>query len=165
MPADNLYAENRRLIDPFANRYFFVPSPVKIDIENMPDIREAKVPVHPDSPEKGHRTLAVSSSVYVALEDLEKLRGTEVRLKDLCNIKLDNVSAFLSRENKDIPKIQWLSEGVPMKVVMPDGSTVEGLGEPGLLKAHVDDVVQLERFGFVRIDQIEPELTVYFGHR
>ena len=165
VPADNLYAENRHLIDPIANRFFFVPSPVKIEIEKMPDIREAKVPVHPDRPEKGHRTLAVSSSIYVAQEDMEKLRGTEVRLKDLCNIKLDNVSQFLSRENKDIPKIQWLSEGVPMKVVMPDGRVVEGLGEPGLLKAHVDDVVQLERFGFVRIDQIEPELTAYFGHR
>jgi len=121
--------------------------------------------VHPDRPEKDHRTLAVSSTIYVAQEDLEKFRGTEVRLKDLCNVKLDRVSQFLSKENRDIPKIQWLSEGVPMKVVMPDGSTAEGLGEPGLLKTHVDDVVQLERFGFVRIDQIEPELTAYFGHR
>ncbi len=52
-----------------------------------------------------------------------------------------------------------------MKVVMPDGSEVAGLGENTLLAAHVDDVVQLERFGFVRLDSIAPELRAYFAHR
>jgi glutamyl-tRNA synthetase len=165
VPADNLYAENRRLIDPVAMRYFFVPSPVKIEIGGMPAIGEAHIPVHPDFPEKGRRTLRVAPQVYVSSEDFENLKGSEIRLKDLCNIKLGERSTFLSREVRDIPKIQWLAEGVPMKVVMPDGSVIDGLGENALLEAHVDDIVQLERFGFVRLDSIVPELKAYFAHR
>jgi glutamyl-tRNA synthetase len=30
---DNLYAENRKIVDPVANRYFFVPDPVTVTIE------------------------------------------------------------------------------------------------------------------------------------
>jgi glutamyl-tRNA synthetase len=165
VPADSLYSENRKLIDPDAKRYFFVPSPVEIEIEGMPVIGEVRLASHPEFPEKGHRTLRVSSKMYVAQEDFEKLKGTEVRLKDLCNIMLDSRSKFLSREVRDIPKIQWLAEGVPMKVVMPDGSIIEGLGERTLLEASRGDIVQLERFGFARIDDIAPELKAYFAHR
>ena len=165
VPADNLYSDNRKLIDADAKRYFFVPSPVQIEIEGMPDIGEARLASHPDFPEKGHRTLRVSSKMFVSQEDFEKLKGTEVRLKDLCNIRLDTRSRFLSREVRDIPKIQWLAEGAPMKVVMPDGSVVEGLGEKTLLEASRGDTVQLERFGFAGIDDIAPELKAYFAHR
>jgi len=165
VPADSLYSENRKHIDADAKRYFFVPTPVQIEIEGMPDIGEVRLASHPDFPEKGQRTLRVSSKMYVTREDFEKLRGTEVRLKDLCNVRLDAKSKFLSREVRDIPKIQWLAEGEPMKVVMPDGSIVEGLGENSLLEASRGDVVQLERFGFARIDDIAPELKAYFAHR
>ena len=165
VPADNLYAENRSLIDPIAMRYFFVPSPVKIKIEGMPEIPVAHVPVHPDFPEKGSRTLIVSDELYVPAEDLVKLGGSEVRLKDLCNVVLGETSRFVSKEVKDIPKIQWLSEGVPMKVVMPDGHVAEGIGEKSLLKAHPGDVVQLERFGFVRLEDIAAGIKAYFAHR
>ena len=165
VPSENLYAENRRMIDSDANRFFFVPKPVRIEIEGMPDINEARVPVHPDHPERGYRRLPVAPSLYIPSDDMERLRGTEVRLKDLCNVRLDNTSVFLSKEVKDIPKIQWLAEGVPMRVVMPDGAPAEGLGEPSIRSARVDDVVQLERFGFVRIDNIGAEVKAYFAHR
>ena len=33
---DSLYSENRKIIEPSADRYFFVDSPVKIKIENAP---------------------------------------------------------------------------------------------------------------------------------
>ena len=165
VPADSLYSENRKLIDADSKRYFFVPSPVQIEIDGMPDIGEVRLASHPDFPEMGHRTLRVSPKMHISREDFENLKGTEVRLKDLCNIRLDARSAFLSREVRDIPKIQWLAEGVPMKVVMPDGSLVEGLGERSLLEAGRGDTVQLERFGFARIDNIAPELKAYFAHR
>ena len=103
--------------------------------------------------------------MYVTKEDLEKFCGTEVRLKDLCNVRLGERSTYLSREVMDIPKIQWLAEGLPMKVVMPDGSVVEGLGEKNLTQAKIEDVVQLERFGFVRMEVIAPGLRAYFAHR
>ncbi len=165
VPVDNLYAENRRLIDLDANRYFFVPRPVEIEIENMPEIQETQAPVHPDSPERGSRILEVAKTLYVDSEDLEKLRGKDVRLKDLFNVRLDSKSRFLSMELRDIPKIQWLARGEKMVIVMPEGNEVEGLVEPSILGAKVGEVVQFERFGFVRIDAVQPELRGYFAHR
>jgi len=165
VPADNLYSENRRIIDSKSDRYFFVPSPVKIEIESMPDVNEARVPVHPDFPEKGYRKLRVESRLYISSEDLETLKGKEVRLKDLFNIALDKRSKFLSIEVRDIPKIQWLANGIQTSVMMPDGSFIEGLADVSLSDAKIGDIVQFERFGFVRIDKIKPEIKAYFAHR
>ena len=164
--ADNLYAENRRVIDPLANRSFFVPEPVRITVEGLPPIPSVQAPVHPDFPERGTRTLAVSPTVYVPSVDYYAFTRQEVRLKDFCNVSLDTVATFTSREVKDVPKIQWVCEGVPMRVVMPDGVVSEGLGEANLRAAKVGDVVQLERFGYVRIDGVDDSgITAYFSHR
>jgi len=164
--ADNLYAENRKLIDRDANRFFFVPEPVKIEIEGLPPIGSVEAPVHPDFAERGTRRLAVSPTVYVPGVDYYAFTRQEVRLKDFCNVVLDTRSTFTSREVRDIPKIQWVSDGVPMRIVMPDAVVAQGLAERNLIAAKVGDVVQLERFGFVRIDAIGDEgVTAYFAHR
>jgi len=163
--ADNLYAENRKVIDPNANRYFFVPDPVKITIEELPPIREVHAPVHPDFPDRGTRTLPVSPTVYVSSVDYYAFTRQEIRLKDFCNVVLDTRSTFTSREVKDVPKIQWVSDGIPTRVLMPDGGVAEGLAEANLNAAKVGDVVQLERFGFVRVDALGNGITAYFAHR
>jgi len=164
--ADNLYAENRKVIDSVANRFFFVPEPVKVTIEGLPPIPSVQAPVHPDFPERGTRTLAVSPTVYVPSVDYYAFTRQEVRLKDFCNLVLDTVATFTSREVKDVPKIQWVSDGVPMRIVLPDAVVAEGLAERSLLAAKVGDVVQLERFGFVRIDAVNDQgITAYFAHR
>ena len=163
--ADNLYAENRKVIDPNANRYFFVPDPVKITIDELPPIREVHAPVHPDFPDRGTRTLPVSPTVYVSSVDYYAFTRQEIRLKDFCNVVLDTRSTFTSREVKDVPKIQWVSDGIPTRVLMPDGGVAEGLAEANLNAAKVGDVVQLERFGFVRVDALGNGITAYFAHR
>ena len=90
----------------------------------------------------------------------------EVRLKDFCNVILDARAKFTSREVKDVPKIQWVCDGVPTRVLMPDGVVAEGLGERGLAAAKIGDVVQLERFGFARIDEVGEEgILANFAHR
>lgn len=43
----NLYAENRKIVDKKANRYFFVWDPVEIEIEGLEE-REVEVPLHPN---------------------------------------------------------------------------------------------------------------------
>jgi glutamyl-tRNA synthetase len=164
--ADNLYAENRKAIDPDANRHFFVPEPVKITIEGLPPIREVRAPVHPDFPDRGTRTLPVSPTVFVSSVDYYAFTRQEIRLKDFCNVVLDATSTFTSREVKDVPKIQWVSEGIPMRIVMPNGVVAEGLAEANLAAAKAGNVVQLERFGFVRIDAADDDgLLAYFAHR
>ncbi len=164
--ADNLYAENRKAIDARANRYFFVPDPVKIEIEGLPPIASVQAPVHPDFADRGTRTLAVSPVAYVPSVDYYAFTRQEVRLKDFCNVILDTRATFTSREVKDVPKIQWVCKGLPMRVVMPDGVVAEGLAERNLASASAGDVVQLERFGFVRIDAVDEDgVTAYYAHR
>jgi glutamyl-tRNA synthetase len=62
--------------------------------------------------------------------------------------------------------IHWLPEdgGVPCEVMMPDGSVIRGLAEEGLRRVSVDQVVQFERFGFVRIDWTDGKVRTVFAH-
>ncbi len=165
--ADTLYAENRKLIDKDANRYFFVPEPVAIEVQGLPPVETVAAPLHPDFPGRGHRTIPVGPRIHVSEEDFEKLRGQEVRLKDFCNVTLDHRAAFVSMENKDIPKIQWVAQGgVQAHVVMPTGFESRGVAEPGVAHLKVDDVIQFERIGFARIDHVShAEVRAYFAHR
>jgi len=164
--AENLYAENRRLIDKDASRYFFVPDPVAIDIEGLPAVGTVKAPLHPEFPGRGKRVLSAGPKVHIPREDFERFQGQEVRLKDFCNILLDRRAQFGSMENKDIPKIQWVTHGVNAHVVMPDGSETRGMAEPTVGSLRVDEVVQFERFGFARIDHVShAEVRAYFAHR
>ncbi len=165
VPAETLYAENRRLIDPLANRYFFVPNPVPVSIDGLPEERAAQVPVHPDFPERGSRTIPGARRVFIPREDLEAHQGREIRLKDWCNVLLEEPPQFTSWQVKDIPKVQWLPGGMPTKVLMPDGSWVEGLGEEPLSRLQAGATVQFERFGFVRLQSVEGEVVANFAHK
>ena len=166
VPAETLYAENRKVIDKDANRYFFVPDPVGVEIAGLPPTREVRVPLHPDFPGRGARTIPVDGKVFVAKADFDRLAGTEVRLKDFCNVVLDRRATFVSLENKEIPKIQWVDHGVSASLAMPDGSDLKGLAEPAVASLRVDDVVQFERVGFARIDHVSrAEVRAYFAHR
>ena len=48
---------------------------------------------------------------------------------------------------------------------MPDGSNVEGLVETSCKKLKPSEIVQFERFGFVRIEKINLKLIAYFSHK
>ncbi len=53
---DNLYAENKKIVDPMANRYFFVPDPVTAQIEGAQP-HTAHAMLHPSDAARGTRTL------------------------------------------------------------------------------------------------------------
>ncbi len=159
---ETLEKENRKIIDSVANRYFFVSEPVEIEIDQKFD--ETEAPLHPEDAERGKRKIPVSKKIYVEKKDFEKLKGNEVRLLHLCNIVLNKNSKVTSTELKDIPKIHWVSEGVPVKVVMNDASEKNGLAEPEFANVKKDEVFQFERFGFCRLDSREP-LICYFTHK
>lgn len=166
VPVETLYSEDRKLIDKEANRYFFVPDPVAVQIEGLPPIERVKAPLHPDFPGRGDREIPAGPNVHVAEDDFTKFRGKEVRLKDFCNVVLDHRAQFVSMENKNIPKIQWVTHGLHVHLVMPDAFESRGLGEPLVASLKVDDVVQFERIGFARIDHVsKAEVRAYFAHR
>ena len=164
VPAENLYAENRKLIDASTPRRMFVPEPVRIKIRGAPDIGEIELANHPKE-DLGTRKIRVGDEIWISGEDFKAHRGKEIRLKDLFNVMLDEEAEFTSIPNKDIPRIQWVSEPVEVEVVMVDGSLKKGVGERSLLEMKMDDMVQFERFGFVRIDEVkEVGVKTYFAH-
>jgi glutamyl-tRNA synthetase len=82
---DTLYAENRKIVDPKANRYFFVSDPVALRISNAPQM-VAKAPLHPQDPKRGNREIPVPANpeLLVARSDAPVMKpGDIVRLKDL----------------------------------------------------------------------------------
>jgi len=70
----------------------------------------------------------------------------------LFNINLDDKTKVISIENKRIPKLNWVSEGVEARVLMPNGKWVYGVAEKGVSELAVGTIIQFERFGFVSYD-------------
>jgi len=162
---DDLIAKNKKILDPIAHRYFFVENPKKIKIKNAPHVK-ASAPLHPDHPEKGFRVFNTADEFYIQ-DDLEK--DSIYRFMHLFNFKkLEFVSEELD-PRLDAKMIHWLPAAkdlVNVEVVMPDASVKKGLGEPLLREVKVGDVVQGERFGFMKLDKKEKDkLKFYFTHR
>ncbi|MDI6888259.1 MAG: glutamate--tRNA ligase [Methanocellales archaeon] len=167
---DTLYAENRKRIDPMANRYFFVHDPVRMAIKNAPPM-VAKAPLHP-SIDRGVREISVRGEVFVCKDDAERTKKGEIlRLKDLYNIKIMSSKPLkaehMGNDLSIIKKgniIHWAPvDGVKVEVLAPDRK-YKGIGEEGI-KSELGNVVQFERFGFVKIDSVDDVIGAYFAHK
>jgi glutamyl-tRNA synthetase len=170
---DTLYAENRKIVDPKANRYFFVHDPVALRISNGP-ATIAKAPLHPQDLKRGYRELPVSADpeILLARSDTTNLKpGDMVRLKDLYNVRITSTEPLCGEyAGNDIAVIRqgakivhWVSlDGVSVRIVGPDGE-YHGVAEPGI-KDELNNVVQFERFAFVRIDTINGVVLAYYTH-
>jgi glutamyl-tRNA synthetase len=157
---------NRKIIDPIADRYSCVFNPIKLKIKNNPKISEIKVKIHPLKEEE--RTIKINNEVYISKEDFNANIGKEVRLMNLYNIKIINEkeAEFLDDNQKNIPKINWVSEGINVKIMMPDAEMIEGFSEKAVEKLKVNDLIQFERFGFLRVDEIKKDKIVFwFSHK
>ncbi len=177
----DLYARNKGLIDNKTPRFFFVPNPIKVIIQKLTFPELVSHPfIHPTYPERGTRTIPLSitqnsAEVYIANSDAKNLQENSiVRLKDLCNItitsKNDTIEAlFHSMSKDDVPKktrkIQWVpSNDIKIQVLMPDGTLINGLGEPECKNFKINQVIQFERFGLGKVNQIHPEILIFFAH-
>jgi glutamyl-tRNA synthetase len=161
----SLYAENRKIIDPQANRYFFVADPIEIEIENLPEEREVLIPKNPNTGEK--RVLLGEKVVYVSRDDFEKLNGDNVRLKDFCNVILGKRAKFVSYELLEAKKgrniIHWLPKSFSKRCKVLGDRIWEGYAERGVEK-EVGRVVQFERFGFCKIEKANDEIVAIYTH-
>ncbi|MBI4394101.1 MAG: glutamate--tRNA ligase [Euryarchaeota archaeon] len=178
VPAENLYAENRKLVDDDANRYFFVEDPQPLEIHNDSQMN-AHPPRHPDHPERGTRTHHLAPkggklTVSITPKDLPLLQNdVKIRLKDLGNFLIKTTptgpTAHYIGNDIGILKqgariIHWCPpDARPCRVIMPDGTEITGVVEAEAWK-EVGKVVQFERFGFVRIDMPGTELLCYYAH-
>ena len=108
--------------------------------------------------------------------------GNAIRLMELFNIKIHEVTptsvlaSFLSESYKEargarLRLIHWIlgQSSLSCQVVMPDALILTGLAEDACNLLESNSIIQFERFGFVRIDEINREenglLKAYFAHK
>ncbi len=173
VPIEALYSLNRKMIDSQANRYSFVANPIELKIEKAPSVKEVEVACHPDKPEM--RKIILGKALFVSQKDFKSLKGKEIRLLHLYNIKLGSKAvknkvscSYTSTENKDIQKINWVSSGARAKILMENGLWVSGLAETAIKELKVGEEIQFERFGFCRFDNFNKKDSTYefwFSHK
>ncbi len=160
---ENLAAYNRKAVDKMANRYFFIQNPKRIEVRGL-KTKRIKIPLHPEI-KRGYRTFALSRTFFIDSDDYNRYQGMEVRLKDLCNVRLDETAEFTSHDVRNMPKIMWVpARHVEVRIIMP-GNPIKGYGETNLARTKPGDMVQLERFGFARIEKVSKDsVTAIFSH-
>ena len=167
-----LFTFNRRIIDGYAKRLFFVPNPIKLLVEDAIE-EKAKLPFHPSN-DLGYREIQTNGRFFIDRGDVVSLDiGDTFRLKELYSVEIvdkenDLITCRMhSREHEQGEKIiQWVSEqNVPIKVIKvgdllnADGTfneksltEMEGLAEKTIDEIGEGQVIQFERFGFCRLD-------------
>jgi glutamyl-tRNA synthetase len=169
---ENLYAENRKIVDLSAHRYFFVKGPVRMKIIGVTSTT-ARPPLHPSSNVR-FREIHVESEVFISSSDIRFAPEDIIRLKDLYNVKIVSLKPLIAEyagdeRTKQLKIVHWApTNGLKVEVLTPEGVD-DGIGEQGIA-SEVNSVVQFERYGFVRIDDIvthgdQTKIIAYFAHK
>ena len=166
---------NRKARDKSDKRYFFVPNPVKLQINNVP-IKSITLNHHPTE-NLGNRTIELSDEFYVSHDDVDSLNaGDEIRLMDLFNIKIiektDTITADYTSTKplSNLKKIQWVpQDGIDFNLLVPDNekyttnsdgsfeflpdslTTRNGIAESHCKTLTEGDMLQFNRIGFCRV--------------
>ena len=183
-PFKTLESMNRKILEPIAVRFFFVKDPIRVIVENAPDM-EVTLRNHPNI-NLGDRQVEVSNVIYISQDDAILLaEDEEIRLMELYNIKineidLDNKVITASYVNNEIvremKKIQWVSDRdktnytvlVPKELYVdnkfnPDSlERIEGYAETSILQLKSQSPLQLIRFGFCNTLE---KASAIFSHR
>lgn len=183
---ENLYAYNRKILDPISERYFFVSEPVRLKVNNIPREIRAKLPKHPEKTEMGFRQYTITpegaekaATFWIAKRDADNAEaGAAIRLMELFNVRLQKTGAgtveasFANESYEEARKtkaklIHWILEGeeVDCRILMPDATMNEGLAESYCKKLKPNTVIQFERFGFVRLDKVGTSIAANYGHK
>ena len=179
-----LESTNRKIIDPVAKRYFFVKDPVKLFVENAPE-KTKKISFHPEFDKFGNRTIKTRNTFFISRSDIDQLKVGEIfRLKELYNVKIIKINNDVIAEFAgdkliiDSLKIQWttdkyinMSVFVPHLLIINDEynknslERLDGFAEEEVSNLKTGDIVQFERFGFVRIENIDKKIIGFFAHK
>ena len=183
---ENLFSYNRKILDAISNRYFFVSQPTEFKVLGVPKTFQTKLPLHPEQKEHGFREYSITPvgedkavSFWVSKNDAEAMESEKIfRLMELFNVKVESktedtvTSRFASESYEDVRKIkvqliQWIPKGTefPAQVVMPDASVTEGFAEADCKKLKPDAIIQFERFGFVRVNEVGEKIIAYYAHK
>jgi glutamyl-tRNA synthetase len=181
----NLFAINRAIVDPIANRYMAVKSPVPLVIKGVKDEIEAHIPIHPSRRDNYIYKIAEGSRVLISREDFLTIKSGVFRLLGLANFyikgveEVDGVMHYVAElhsvdqevaKRLNAPIIQWVMDGehVSATLLVPHGVDLKEepiLVEKRILGEKVDSIVQLYRIGFARVDSNIPgKLVLIYAH-
>lgn len=175
-PFESLEAFNRKIIDDFSMRLFFVREPVELKLLNANPVN-VSLKNHPSS-NLGSRSVHVNDTVYIARADAGKLsEGSIIRLMELYNIKITRLDLANDKSlvyadvigtglSHDIQKIQWVAynDKMPYRIIIPkklfsneefDRNSLEiasGYAESFVSTLPVHSNIQFVRYGFCRLD-------------
>lgn len=173
-------AFNREIVEPLADRYFFIDDPKEIKISGALQ-KKAELDLHPDYPARGKRLLQAKGNFWISGSDLAKLaEGKLHRLMDYGNLEVvrgkfnfvsEDYEEFKSSSKKGII-VHWLPaepELPDVEVQFDNGSVVSGKGEEGLKKIKLGAIVQLERRYFAALtskgDKDKKKIVLAYLHR
>ncbi len=179
-----LESENRKIIDPIAKRYFFVNNPIKLTVNNAYE-KTKQINFHPSNKNLGARTIKSGKIFYVQKSDTDNLKiGDVFRLKELFNVKITGKNRGIDGDYvgekliADSAKIQWTTDNfiktdiiIPHPLIINDKfnenslEIIKGYAEEAASKLKKDEIIQFERFGFVRIDNINEKIVCNFTHK
>lgn len=178
---ENLYAFNKAIVDPSANRYFFVGGEVVMLKIHGAERLESRAPLHPDHLDLGYRRYVLEGDPIEVLitktDTRELIQKGRVRLKDLGNIELIEETGFqadarylgndLSILKEGVRIVHWVSAEADKNVeaeVLKEGTIIKGFAEI-LPDSERGRVIQFERFGFCRIEETSPKVRAVYAHR
>jgi glutamyl-tRNA synthetase len=176
----NLYALNRSIIDPVANRYMAVENPIYLQLSGFEEGLEASIPVHPSRAEVFKYRVEGGDIALISRSDLAVAKSGVFRLMGLANFEItrldtwNEIPVFVAKlhsisheevEKLNAPIIQWvlLRESTTGELVVAEGLRLARRQiylERRILSEKVDSIVQLYRLGFARVDSISGERVV-----
>ena len=167
---DDLIVHNKRILDPVAERYFFVENPVELKIKGAPS-KSFELNLHPDS-KKGGRKFKTDEDFLISEDDYGKLKKGEIyRFMECLNFRFGDISEFVDESVETYKKqgkgmLHFLpknADNVSAEVLMSDKKIRKGMCEQGITNVSEGSVVQFERFGFTRLDN-KKEMKFWFTH-
>ncbi len=168
---------NREIVEPKANRYFFVEDPVKLSVKGL-NKNKFFLDLHPDFKNRGSREFVLSDTILIAKKDFDQLKEGKVhRLIDCFNFKIESEKIiFVSEIYEDFQSsnekgkiIHWLpnvDDNVEVELLTVENKRLKGIGEKSLVNLKEGEIVQLQRMCFSRIDKIKDcKVTLYYLHK
>lgn len=160
---DDLIIQNKRILDKTAKRYFMMYDYEKIIIHNAPH-QNIRIRMHPNNDEFGERELEVEQEFLIQKSDLNELKDAELyRFMDCLNFRkisglfeFDSVD-YESYKDKGKKIMHFLPAygNVDIEILMNDATIIKGVAEHNIKDVEINEVIQFERFGFCRLDDIE----------
>lgn len=161
---ERLLVENKKLLEPQAGHFFFVPNAVKMKVQLK---QSEKIEVDARDKAAMHNLAGVSDTSAVYVPQTEVSNGEAVRLKGFASVEINGKNAAVVNSTPD-KKMQWVfaDKAVKTKLLIP-GELLKDNGEfnedslkeisgfcpPAVLQLEEGTVVQFERIGFARLDK------------